>query len=442
MSNSVLTKEFERLATRNSDLLHTEAGDGKSLAESKEKSDEFEVNLVRLEELKGLLEKADRFDVVNKWASTPERKAAAFAADDPRDKGVKPVRGDRRAPGQQILDNEDFKAWLAEIAPGGQLSDGTPIRSKKFPVENLITGGDAASGGAFFRTDYQEGLYVPYIRPALTVRDLVINATTDSDLIEYTRAVAHTNAAAETAEAANADDGTITFEDPDYVVSTPSGTKPEGAFTWVKVTTTVQPIAETVPITKRALMNGGQMRSIIDDQLRFDLERRLNTQMIAGNGTSPNIRGIRNTVGILTQAFSANVIQTVRKGKTKVASASTGSGKIPTGVVMTPETLETLDLFRVGGSTTTDGPFLLNPFGDQPQRLWGMNIVEDSGMTADRAVVGYFRDAVLWDRELANVQFFDQHKDFAARNLVLALAELWAAFGVLQPASFCDCTTA
>ncbi len=119
---------------------------------------------------------------------------------------------------------------------------------------------------------------------------------------------------------------------------------------------------------------------------------------------------------------------------------TTGSGKIPNGAVLTPTSMETLDLFRVGGSTTTDGNFLVNPYTDRPARLWGMQLVEEPGMTATKAVVGYFRDAVLWDRQQATVQVFDQHKDFAMRNLVQLLAEWWGAFGVIQPKSFCDCT--
>lgn len=431
MSTSVLAKEFERLAERNAQLLHTDEGEGKSLAHSKEKADEFESNLSRLEEIKDLLEGEKQFDELQKWASTPERAAAAFAA------SAEP-RKDRRSAGQQLVENDEFKAWLDRVAPGGRISNDTPLQSKKFQVKDLITG-EPDSGGAFFETDYT-GLYAPFIQPTLTVRDLVLNQTTDDDLVEFVRAVAHANAAAETAEAENADDGVITFDDPDYVVSTPSGTKPEGEFEWVKVTHTVQPIAQGVPITRRALMNAGQMRGIVDDQLRYDLAQRLNKQMLEGNGTDPNIRGIRNTSGILTQAFSNNVIETLRKGKTKVASPTTGSGMVPNGAVITPENLETLDLFRVGGSTTTDGQFLLNPYTDRPQRLWGMNLVEESGLTANRAVVGYWRHAVLWDRQQATIQAYEQHKDFASRNLVYLLAEWWGTFGVLQPRSFCDCT--
>lgn len=442
MSTSVLAKEFERLATRNAQLLHTEEGAGDSIAESREKAEEFEGNLTRLEELKSLLEKEKRFDELNAWGSTPERKAAAFADDsEPEDKDRRP-RGQRANPGRALLDHPGFKAYLERVAPNGKISENTDLTSAKFDLKNaLITGGDT-SGGAFFQIEYQNDLYVPYIQPTITIRDLVQVRRTDADVVSYPRAVAHTNAAANVAEAENADDGEITFVDPDYVVATPSGTKPEGEFTWEQITQAVQPIAEGVPISKRTLMNASELEDIINQQLRYDLEQHLNSQMISGNGTDPNFRGIRNTTGILTQAFSNNVVETLRKGKTKVTDPTTGSGRIPNAAVLTPTALETLDLFRVGGSTTTDGAFLINPLGDQPRRLWGMTLVEEPGMTANKAVVGYFRDAVLWDRQQATVEVFTQHKDFAMRNLVQLLAEWWGAFGVLQPKSFVDCTTA
>lgn len=445
MSTSVLAKEFERLAERNAQLLHTDEGEGKNIAESFEKADEFDKNLTRLEEIKSLLEKEQRFDELQKWAATPERKAAAFASDPTEGNPARPQARQPINPGRELLESPQFKAYLAQIAPDGKISDNTDVHSAKFAIKNtLITGGNT-SGGAFFTTDYQNDLYVPFIQPQLTVRDLVQNRRTDSDVVSYPRAGTHANAAVEVAEATTAADAVITANTSTGVITadtTGMGLKPEGAFTWSIVTQAVQPIAEMVPISKRSLMNASELEDIVNQQLRYDLEQRLNTQMVAGNGTDPNFRGIRNTSGILTQAFSNNVIETLRKGKTKVTDTSTGSGRIPNGAVLTPTSMETLDLFRVGGSTTTDGPFLINPFGDAPRRLWGMVLVEDPGMTATKAVVGYFRDAVLWDRQQATVEVFTQHKDHAQRNIVDLLAEWWGAFGVLQPKSFVDCTMA
>ena len=55
MKASVLAQEFDRLATENADLLNTEAGEGRTLEESRELEGKFDANLTRLEELKGLL---------------------------------------------------------------------------------------------------------------------------------------------------------------------------------------------------------------------------------------------------------------------------------------------------------------------------------------------------------------------------------------------------
>lgn len=431
MSVSVLQKRFAELAEENAKLLHTDEGAGRTPEESLAKSEKFDANLTELKTLKAELVRHGELDELNRWASTPERKAATRGAADLADG----PRRETKSAGAQIMESDEFKAWVKTIAPSGTIT--SPIgRSPSFQTKTVVTGLSATSGGAFVQRDYTN-IYVPYIQPQLTVRDLVINATTDSDIVEFVQANAHTNAAAAVLEATS---GALPA-----VYNTPTvaeGYKPEGAFTWAKVTAAVETIAEGVPVTRRAMTDAGQLMAIIDQQLRYDLARTLNTQMISGSGTTPNLRGIRNTVGILTQAFSNNVIETIRKAKTKVTDPTTGSGKMPDAVVMTPATLETLDLFRVGGSTTTDGPFLVNPYTDQVRRLWGMNLVEEPGMTTDRAVLGYFRDAVLWDRQQESVQMYDQHSDFAARNLVYVLAELRATFGVLQPKSFVDVTTA
>jgi hypothetical protein len=85
----------------------------------------------------------------------------------------------------------------------------------------LITGG-STSGGAFFQIDYQNDLYVPYIQPTLTVRDLVLNLRTDADVISFPRAVTHANAAVEVAEATTAADPAISGATPARTSSRPA----------------------------------------------------------------------------------------------------------------------------------------------------------------------------------------------------------------------------
>ena len=44
-----------------------------------------------------------------------------------------------------------------------------------------------------------------------------------------------------------------------------------------------------------------ELKGLIDDQLLFDARRRLEAQILAGNGTSPNLRGLDSTTGVLAQ---------------------------------------------------------------------------------------------------------------------------------------------
>jgi HK97 family phage major capsid protein len=61
-------------------------------------------------------------------------------------------------------------------------------------------------------------------------------------------------------------------------------------------------------------------------------------------------------------------------------------------------------------------------------------------MTENTALVGDFRQAVLWEREGVSLMVSDQHADFFTRNLLAILAEMRAAFGVLDPEAFCTVT--
>lgn len=444
---TVLTKEFDRLAQRNTEILNTDAGEGKSLGESAEILAEFEANTGRMQELRGGMEKASEFEALNKWGEQPATRSAV-PFDDPTvaDTGAPAGPSTKgMTPGRQFTENAAFKSYMDSIAPDGKISDNTDVKSAKFTVKDLVTGAPG-SGGAAFESD-RTGIYVPFVQPALTVRDLVLNLRTEADLVEYFRAVEHVNVAAAVLEATTAADigsgadSTTTPPDPG-VTAIEAGLKPDAAFTWERITEAVQPIAEGAPISKRTLMNGNMIEDIIDNQLRYDLAQALNSQMISGDGTDANLTGIRNTPGIQTQPFSNNIIETLRKAKTKVTNPLTGSGQVPNGAVLTPAVMETLDLFRVGGATAADGAFLINPYSPGSRSIWGMSLVEEPAMTANKAIVGFFRDAILWDRQQTTVEVFNQHKDYAMRNMVQLLAEWWGTFGVTRPRSFADATMA
>ena len=76
----------------------------------------------------------------------------------------------------------------------------------------------------------------------------------------------------------------------------------------------------------------------------------------------------------------------------------------------------------------------------QLNTLWGLQVVVSEAQTENTALVGDFRQAVLWEREGVSLMVSDQHSDFFTRNLLAILAEMRAAFGVLDPQAFCTVT--
>jgi HK97 family phage major capsid protein len=135
--------------------------------------------------------------------------------------------------------------------------------------------------------------------------------------------------------------------------------------------------------------------------------------------------------GVQAQAFSTDLLETTRKARTKVRTVGR---RTPTAYLLNPVDWETIDLLqdneaRYYGS----GPFALSP-----ARLWGLPVVESEAVPAGTGYVGDFRLAVIWDREAASIQVSDSHSDFFIRNMVAILAEMRAAFGVLQPTAFVE----
>ena len=289
-------------------------------------------------------------------------------------------------------------------------------------TKTLITGLSDTSGGAFVSAD--RGAYGPLPKRAPSVLDLVTVAETKSDSIEYARQAAWTNVAAEVAEA----------------TTTATGTKPEAAIPFEKVTELVRTIAHWVPATRRSLADGGQLASIINEQLVHGVRLRLEDQIVAGDGAGENLTGIINTSGILTQPKGADsVADAIHKAITQLRLGHVE----PTGIVLHPNDWQLLRLARDdGGSIAGTGSYLFGAPGEaSTPMVWGVPVAVTTAITDDTVLVGDFRQSTLWVREGVQVLASDSHDDFFTKNLVALLAEGRFAFGVLQPASFCKVTS-
>jgi HK97 family phage major capsid protein len=345
---------------------------------------------------------------------------------------------DRKSVGRAFTEDANFKSWLSSVAPNGTIpesSKGLNSPAVSFDSKALITGVADDSAGALVQPNnigMQVGMEM-FQRP-LTIRDLVTVGQTDTDTIEYARVVATTNNAAPTAEATGA--GLLATTEAGGLTNAAGGLKPESGFELEKVSTNVKTIAHWLPATKRALSDAAQIRTLIDNFLRYGLEEELEDQIMAGSGAGENFEGILTVTGTQAQAWDTNLLVTTRKARTKVRTVGRARA---TAFVLNPEDNERIDLLRTEEGGANTGSFMFgSPAGMQVQTLWGLPRVESEAIPAGTGLVGDFRRAVLWDREQASVQVSDSHADFFVRNLVAILAEMRAGFGVIQPSAFVE----
>lgn len=326
--------------------------------------------------------------------------------------------------GESFVKSGEYQA-LMQSAPNGVFGKDHRVQSRPVGYKALVTGGSDTSGGAFV-TNQMMGLQVGQLafqRP-LRLRDVVTNLTTTSDTIEYVRMTSQTNNAAPVAES-------TATADPDPM-NAANGVKPESALAWAKVTTPVRTIAHWIPLTKRALSDAAQVRSIIDAFLRYGLEEELEDQMVSGDGTGENLEGLATVSGVQAQAWDTNLLTTTRKARTKVRLVGRST---PNAYLFNPSDLEAIDLLQDNEARFYfGGPSGLGTAGT----LWGLPVIETEAVPAGTGYVGDFRKAVLWDREQASITISDSHANFFIRNMVAILAEMRAAFGVIQPNAFVE----
>jgi HK97 family phage major capsid protein len=334
--------------------------------------------------------------------------------------------------GEQFAESAEYKALLAQ-APNGQFAKNQRIQSDMVGFKSLVTGGSDTSGGALVTNDLR-GLQVgldAFKRP-LRLRDVVTPGTTTSDTVEYVRVTSVTNNASPVAEATSSAAPTAPGGAGALVNNANGGYKPESGVALAKITTAVKTIAHWMPATKRALSDAAQVRTLIDAFLLYGLEEELEDQMIQGDNTGENFEGLGTVSGVQAQAWDTNLLTTLRKAKTKVRTVGRSMAN---AYLLNPVDLEALDLLQdnearyyFGGPTS----------GGTALPVWNLPVIETEAVPQGTGYVGDFRKAVLWDREQATVQVTDSHLDFFVRNLVAILAEMRAAFGVLQPSAFVE----
>lgn len=203
--------------------------------------------------------------------------------------------------------------------------------------------------------------------------------------------------------------------------------KPEVQPRWAPVDAPIETIAEWTAVTLQALDDVPQLRAVLEDDLRAMLLLKIDEKLLAGSGTPPEIRGILNTSGIQTQAFTTDALTTLANAIGKVVNVGAG---YPTGIVMNPADWQNLRTMTVAG---------IWPFGSPTEqgvmRVWGIPVVMSVNQAAGFAIVGDFTYGTIFERW--GVTFIVGLKnDDLIKNLQTIVCEARLALAIRRPSAF------
>lgn len=341
----------------------------------------------------------ERLDKVEEKQQKTEQKAAqALAATDDLEQksarnGSAGIMGDF-TPGQQIA---------------SQLDELAPLESKngkvKLEVKDFIGSGTASAGSLI--TPDRDNSIVMLPKRRLTIRDLLGKGSTTSNSVEFMRQTGFVNAAAMVAE---------------------GDKKPQSNITFDMLDAKVRVIAHWVKASRQILDDVGQLRTLIDGELRYGVALTEENQLLSGDGTGQNLHGL------IPQATAYEVARNVA-GDTRFdtllhAIEQAEVAELPASGII----LNTSDWYAMLGIKDGDGNYISGgPLANVPERIWRLPIVWTNAMTKGNFLVGAFETAAtIYDREQTTIEFGYENDDFT-RNLVTVLGEERLALAVKRP---------
>lgn len=306
--------------------------------------------------------------------------------------------------GQQFIESAGYKDRQGVLAKGQKIGG-----LLSFECKNTLTGADANVA-----PDRKPGI-VPGAFNPLTMEALFPSVPTSSNAIEFTKEASFTNSAAEAAEGA---------------------AKAESALTWSLVNMPVSTVAHWIKISRQLAADNTALAAYVDVRMRYGVNRKVETQLVSGDGTAPNLSGILDSGNFIAHGYANAVLGSSLKKLVlirKIIGDLQADGYAPDAILLNPADWATIeiDLF-----TTAAGQVLYSIAAGGTPVLFGLRVVTSVGMTADNVAVGAFgMAATLYNREGVVVELSDSDSDNFTKNLITLRAERRLALATEIPAA-------
>jgi HK97 family phage major capsid protein len=243
----------------------------------------------------------------------------------------------------------------------------------------------------------------------LSIRDILPSIQVNTNLVNSLREVSFTNDAAPVAEGAAKPESDITFEEYNVPITT---------------------IAHWLKVSNQLLADAPAVAAYINLRLRDGIEQKVDSQLLLGNGTTPNLSGLTDggNFTAFTPAASANLVDSISKAKYQLWAL----GYIPDAVIVNPADWGAMEIAREGVGS---GAYLYGAPGQQGNTSpFGVRIVLSNHMPAGSFMIGAFnRATMVYNRQGTVVEMGYVNDDFT-KNLVTIRAETRLGLGVELPA--------
>lgn len=305
--------------------------------------------------------------------------------------------------GSQFVESDDLKDF-AERASSGK---GSASLSIKATITSATTDAAGSAGAGVVPARDREYVGLPQRR--MTVRDLLPSVPVLSNSVEVMRQKTRNLNAGMVAEAA---------------------AKPESDLQMELIQIPIRTIAHWMKASKQILDDFPQLQGIIDGELLYGLKLVEEGQLLNGDGTGQNIKGL--VPQATAYAAPITIADATMIDLLGLAILQNALALFPAdGIVV-----NSADWMRMRLLKNSQGEYLLgDPAKDVAKVLFGVPVVDTPAMTVDKFLVGNFQTAAtVYDRWAARVEVGYVNDDFT-KNLVTVLGEERIGLAVKRPAA-------
>lgn len=218
-------------------------------------------------------------------------------------------------------------------------------------------------------------------------------------------------------------------------------TKPQFDIDLVEASVKFETIAGWMSISRKALNNVIGLIAFLQSKLPEKLLRAEDAQVLYGDGTSPNIKGIL-TSGNFVASTATLASALIEKIITDISVLEDTYERSATGILLRPKDYYSFFLNKAAGSGEYDLPQGVSFVGDQ-LRILGVPVATSTALTAPDYVVGDFANgADIMQQESMRIEFFEQDSDNVRKNLITVRIEETIALPVYGGNYFIKGTTA